>query len=139
VTSASLTVHLNGATTDSEVAATRAAFEQSGFAAEIRTDWPLASRSIDVWTVVVAVPAGYFLKALAEQAGSRAADALADLVGRIRRSRKGDGRVEIGEPATSAVLIISGEVPVQDFAEVERAVEIAQPGDQIEIGGGSPS
>jgi hypothetical protein len=122
---------LDHAATSSHAADVIDLLQQYGFEPTLGAPWPTPERGLDPWMIVIGVPAGYFVKALAEQTGKRTADALADLMGKLKRTRAGPGRIEFGDPDQSVIVVVTTEADDEAYDQIPLQNLEAQPGVEL--------
>jgi hypothetical protein len=127
-----LSAYSDKSATPEELAVQQGILAEYHFDVRIEPTWPKQDRSpVEVWWLVLAVHSGFFFKAFAEQTGKRSADGLSDLLARLAKSRRGEGRIEIGNPATSTVVVIVTSEPIPSLAELEATMDRSTPGQEI--------
>lgn len=125
-------VYLEVGSTPDAVSATRQLFDDIGFATDVEASWPVPERGLDAWSIIVAVPSLLFFKAFIDKAGERAADAVADFLGRLSMARSGEVHIEIGEPTNGPIVIVQmGGGDFESFGSLELALQSAPNGAEI--------
>lgn len=124
-------VYLDAAATPGDIRAVSKELDAIGIKAAVETGWPTAERGLELWSLIIAAETVWFMKAFTESAGKRAADSFGDFVGKLRKSRDGEARIEIGTPESGPVLIIMPGDPTEHFGSLELALENAPAGSEV--------
>lgn len=109
--------------TDDELAAVKAGFREAGFDARVSSDpWAKGAGGDFPWMVIISVPVGLFIKALAEEAGKDAYKHLKRLVKKLYDARKASqfthGSVIVQDTDTSASATLPPELSEEAWQAV---------------------